>query len=63
MFSQHYLGNKGPTWLACNSEQVCAAIFEFSKNKDHFQNRQTYSRRILEVSQNFLNTGSVSLQI
>ena len=33
MFYQHYLGNNKPTFLACNPEQVYAAILEFSKNK------------------------------
>ena len=31
MFYQHYLGNKKPTFLACNPEQVYAAILEFQK--------------------------------
>ena len=43
MFQQHYLGNKKPTFLACHPEQFYATILEFSKNNDHFQNRQTYS--------------------
>ena len=63
MFQQHYLGNKKPTFLACNPEQVYATMSEFSKNNDHFQNRQTYSRRILEISQNFLDMISVRLQM
>ena len=29
MFYQHCLGNNKPTFLACNSEQVYAAILEF----------------------------------
>ena len=41
----HYLGNKKSTFLACNTEDVYAAILEFTKNNDLFQNRQTYSRR------------------
>ena len=63
MFQQHYLGNKKPTFLACNPEQVYATILEFSKNNDLFQNRQTYSRRILEISRNFLDMVSVRLQM
>ena len=50
MFQQHYLGNKKPTFLACNTEQVYAAILESSKINDLFQNRQIYSRRIFEIS-------------
>ena len=34
---QHYLENKKPTFLACTSEQVYAAILESSKNKDLFR--------------------------
>ena len=63
MFLQHNLGNKKPTFLACNAEQVYAATLEFSKNNDLFQNRQTYSRQILEISQNFLDMVSVRLQM
>ena len=59
MFYQHYLGNNKPTFFACNPEQVYAAILEFSKNNDLFQN----SRRILEISRNFLDMVSVWLQI
>ena len=51
-----------PTFLACNLEQVYATILEFSKNNDLFQNRQTYSRRIREISRNFYDTVSVRLQ-
>ena len=36
---QHYLGNKKPTFLACNTEQIQAAILESSKINDIFQNR------------------------
>ena len=32
MSQQHYLGNKKPTFFACNPEKVYAAILEFSKN-------------------------------
>ena len=39
-----------PTFLACNPEQAYAAILESSKNSDVLQNRQTFSRRILEIS-------------
>ena len=63
MFQQHYLGHKGPTFLACITEQVYAAMLEFSKNEDLFQNRQTYSHRILEISRNFLGMVSVRLQM
>ena len=59
MFQQHYLGNKKPTFLACNPEQVYVAILESSKNNDLFQNRQTCSRQILEISRNFLDMVSV----
>ena len=63
MFYYHYLGNKKPTFLACNSEQVYAAVLESSKNNDHFQNRQIYSQPILEISRNFLDMVSVRLQM
>ena len=62
MFYQHYLANKKPTFLACNTEQVHAAILESSKINDLLQNRQIYSRRIFEISGNFLNMVSVRLQ-
>ena len=48
-----------PTFLACNPEQVYAVILESSKNSDVLQNRQTYSRRILEISRIFLDMLSV----
>ena len=38
MFKQRYLGNKKPTFLAGNTEQVHAAILETSKINDLFQN-------------------------
>ena len=60
MFYQHYLRNKKPTSLAFNAEQVYATILESSESKDPFQNRQTYSRWILEIFQNFLDMVSVS---
>ena len=63
MFSQHYLGNKKPTFLACNSEHVYAAILKSSKNDDLFQKRQFYSRQTLEIFQNFQNMVSVRLQM
>ena len=56
---QHYLENKKPTLLAFNAELVYAAIFEFSKYNDPFQNRQTYACQILEISKNFLDMVSV----
>ena len=62
MFKQHYLGNNKPTFLACNTEQVHAAILESSKINDLLQNRQIYSRRIFETSRNFLDMVSVRLQ-
>ena len=31
MSQQHYLGNKKPTFLACNPEQVYAVIWNFQK--------------------------------
>ena len=37
MFWQHYLGNKKPTFLACNPEHVYAAILEFSKHNVFFR--------------------------
>ena len=42
-------------FLACNTEQVHAAILESSKINDLLQNRQIYSRRIFETSRNFLD--------
>ena len=63
MFYQHYLGNKKPNFLACNPEKVYAIILEFSKSNDLFQNHQTYSRRILEISLNFLNMVPVRLEM
>ena len=63
MFWQHYLGNKKPTFPACNTEQVYAAILKSSKNKDLFQNCQIYSRRIFETSRNFLGMVSARLQM
>ena len=39
MFQQHYLENKKPNFLACNPEQVYAAISESSRNNDLCQNR------------------------
>ena len=62
MFKQHYLGNNKPTFLACNTEQVHAAILESSNINDLLQNRQIYSRRIFETSRNFLDMVSVRLQ-
>ena len=63
MFWQYHLGNKKPTFVACNPEKVYATILEYSKNNDLFQNRQTYSRRILEIFRNFFDTVSVRLQM
>ena len=63
MFQQHYLGNKKPTFLACNNEQIYAAILESSKIKDLLQNRNMYSRGIFETSRNFLDMVSVRLQM
>ena len=51
MFQQQYLGNKKPTFLTCNTEQVHAAISECSKINDLFQNRQIYSHWIFKTSQ------------
>ena len=62
MFQQHYLGNKKPTFLACNTKQVYAANLESSKINNLFQNRQIYSRRVFETSRNFLDMVSVRLQ-
>ena len=66
MFSQYkhvLVANKTPTLLTCNPEQVYDAILEFSKNNDLFQNCQTYSHQILEISRNILDMVSVRLQI
>ena len=63
IFWQHYLGDKKQTFLACNSKQVYATFLESSKINSLFQNRQIYSCRISEISQNFLNMASVSLQM
>ena len=38
---QHYLESKKPPLQACIPEQVYAAIFEFPKNNNLFQNLQT----------------------
>ena len=38
MFEQYCLGNKKPTFLASNPEQVYAAILKSSKNNDLFLN-------------------------
>ena len=57
-----YLGNKKPTFLACNTVQVHTTILGSSKINDFLQNRQIYSRRIFETSQNFLDMGSESPQ-
>ena len=38
MFYQYYLRNNKPTFLAFNPEKVYAAILEFSKSNDLFQN-------------------------
>ena len=54
---------KKSTFLACNSEQVYAAILELSKNNNLFQNHQIYSHWILEMYQNFLDMASVRLQM
>ena len=50
-------------FLACDTEQVHAAILESSKINDLFQNCQIYSRRIFETSRNFLDMVSVRLQM
>ena len=66
MFSQYkhvLVANKKRTLLTCNPEQVYDAILEFSKNNDLFQNCQTYSHQILEISRNILDMVSVRLQI
>ena len=63
MFERHYLGNKKPTFIACNTEQFYAAILESSKTNDLFQNRQIYSRRIFEISRNFHDIVSVRVQM
>ena len=49
-YEQHFLENKKPTFLPSISEQVYAAILESLENRDLFQNCQTYSRQILEMS-------------
>ena len=50
-------------FLACDTEQVHAAILESSKINDLFQNRRIYSRRIFESSWNFLDMVFVRLQM
>ena len=50
MFWQHCQENKKLTFLACIPEQIYAASLEPSKNKNLFQNRRAYFRRILEIS-------------
>ena len=45
-----FLAENKQTSLACISKQVYAAILKSSKNKDPFQNCQTYSCQILEIS-------------
>ena len=40
MFWHYYLENEKPTFLACISKQVFAAILESSKSKALFQNHQ-----------------------
>ena len=54
---------KKPTFLASNSEQPYLVILKSSKNNDLFQNRQTYSHQILEISRNFYDMISVMLQM
>ena len=61
VFQSKAFFNKKPTFLACNLEHVYAAILEYSKNNDLFQNRQTYFRQILEIFRNFLDMVSVRL--
>ena len=63
MFEQHYLGNKKPSFLACNTEQVYAATLESSKINDLFQTRQIYARLIFETSRNLLDMVSVRPQM
>ena len=63
MFQHHYLGNKKPTFVACNIEQVYTAILESSKINDLLQNREIYSRRIFETFRNFFDMVSVRLKI
>ena len=63
MFYPYYLENKKPTFLACNTDQVHAAILESSKINDLFQNRRIYSDRIFETFRNFLDMVSVRLQM
>ena len=63
MFQQHYLENRKPTFFACDSKQAYASILESLKNNNLFQNREIYSRLILEIPRNFLDMVSVKLQI
>ena len=70
MFEQYCLRNKKTTFLASGKgkipskpEQVYAAILGSSENNDLFQNRQSYSHRILEIPRNLLAMVSVRLQM
>ena len=58
-----YLGNKKLIFLACNTEQVHAAILESSKINDLSQNRQIYSPWIFGTSRKFPDMVSVRLQM
>ena len=61
MFYKPYLGKKKPAFFAYYPEQDHPAIFKSSKNNDLFQNRQTYSHRILEIYWDFHDMVSVRL--
>ena len=45
---QHYLGNKKPTFLACNTVSVDAAISESSKINDLFRTAKSTPTRSLK---------------
>ena len=48
IFQQHYLGNKKLTFLACNNNQVYAAILEFPKIMIFFRTAKPTLARFLK---------------
>ena len=48
IFQQHYLGNKKSTFLACNTNQVYAAILEFPKIMIFFRTAKPTLARFLK---------------
>ena len=55
MFEQHHLGNKGPSFLTCNPEQVYVAILDSEPPNLLSPNH--------EISRNVLSMVSVRLQM